>query len=96
MKKILYLMRHGETLFNVQGKIQGWCDSPLTTNGIGQAKAAAAYYEREGIKFDAACCSTAERASDTLELITSLPYARLKGIREVGFGTFEGEHEYLH
>ena len=85
MKKILYLMRHGETLFNVQGKIQGWCDSPLTTNGIKQAKAAAAYYEREGIKFDAACCSTAERASDTLELITSLPYARLKGIREVGF-----------
>lgn len=96
MKKILYLMRHGETLFNVQGKIQGWCDSPLTTNGIKQAKAAAAYYEREGIRFDAACCSTAERASDTLELITSLPYARLKGIREVGFGTFEGEHEYLH
>ena len=92
MKKILYLMRHGETLFNVQGKIQGWCDSPLTTNGIRQAKAAAAYYEREGIKFDAACCSTAERASDTLELITSLPYERLKGIREVGFGTFEGEN----
>lgn len=96
MKKVLYLMRHGETLFNVQGKIQGWCDSPLTTNGIKQAKEAAAYYEQEGIKFDAACCSTAERASDTLELITSLPYARLKGIREVGFGTFEGEHEYLH
>ena len=45
MKKILYLMRHGETLFNVQGKIQGWCDSPLTINGIKQAKAAAAYYE---------------------------------------------------
>lgn len=33
MKKILYLMRHGETLFNVQRKIQGWCDSPLTENG---------------------------------------------------------------
>ena len=83
MKKVLYLMRHGETLFNVQGKIQGWCDSPLTTNGIKQAKAAAAYYEREGIKFDAACCSTAERASDTLELITSLPYARLKALERL-------------
>lgn len=23
-------MRHGETMFNVQHKIQGWCDSPLT------------------------------------------------------------------
>ena len=30
MEKILYLMRHGETEFNVRKKIQGWCDSPLT------------------------------------------------------------------
>ena len=33
MKKTLYLMRHGETMFNVQKKIQGWCDSPLTERG---------------------------------------------------------------
>ena len=26
----LYLMRHGETLFNTQKRVQGWCDSPLT------------------------------------------------------------------
>ena len=32
-------MRHGETLFNVRRKIQGWCDSPLTKNGVRQAKA---------------------------------------------------------
>lgn len=30
-------MRHGETLFNVLHKIQGWCDSPLTSKGIQQA-----------------------------------------------------------
>ena len=28
----LYLMRHGETLFNTQKRVQGWCDSPLTEN----------------------------------------------------------------
>ncbi|WP_410958558.1 histidine phosphatase family protein, partial [Salmonella sp. LS2020043sal] len=28
MTKTLYLMRHGQTLFNVQERIQGWCDSP--------------------------------------------------------------------
>lgn len=39
MVKHLYLMRHGETLFNVRRKIQGWCDSPLTKNGVRQAKA---------------------------------------------------------
>lgn len=33
MKKKLYLMRHGETLFNLQSRIQGWCDSPLTEKG---------------------------------------------------------------
>ena len=37
MKKTLYLMRHGQTLFNVEHKIQGWCDSPLTEQGIKQA-----------------------------------------------------------
>ena len=37
MKKILYLMRHGQTQFNVRRKIQGWCDSPLTKQGIAQA-----------------------------------------------------------
>ena len=26
----LYLMRHGQTLFNTLNRIQGWCDSPLT------------------------------------------------------------------
>ena len=40
MKKDLYLMRHGQTLFNVRRKIQGWCDSPLTELGIQQAQSA--------------------------------------------------------
>ena len=37
MKKDLYLMRHGQTLFNVRRRIQGWCDSPLTELGKQQA-----------------------------------------------------------
>ena len=36
--KTLYLMRHGQTLFNLQHKIQGWCDAPLTEIGIKQAE----------------------------------------------------------
>ena len=38
MAKTLYLMRHGETLFNSQHRIQGWSDSPLTSKGIKQLK----------------------------------------------------------
>jgi len=43
MKKILYLMRHGQTLFNVRRKVQGWCYAPLTELGIKQAETASKY-----------------------------------------------------
>lgn len=94
--KTLYLMRHGETMFNVQKKIQGWCDSPLTENGIAQAKKAGRYFQEHGITFDHAYCSTSERCSDTLELITDMPYTRLKGLKENFYGELEGESERLN
>lgn len=94
--KTLYLMRHGQTLFNVQKKIQGWCDSPLTAVGIEQAKKAKAYFENQGITFDHAYCSTSERCSDTLEIITDMPYVRLKGLKEMYYGELEGESERLN
>ncbi|MCH4057201.1 MAG: histidine phosphatase family protein [Lactobacillaceae bacterium] len=98
MTKILYLMRHGETLFNVHHKIQGWCDSPLTENGINQAQLAGQYFRDHQITFDHAFCSTAERTSDTLEIVTAqkMPYQRLKGLREWGFGVYEGQDESLN
>ena len=96
MKKTLYLMRHGQTLFNQQKKIQGWCDSPLTKQGIEQAKIAKEFFEKNGIVFDGAHTSTLERASDTLELITEINYERHKGLKEWNFGRLEAEHEYLN
>lgn len=96
MKKTLYLMRHGQTLFNQRRKIQGWCDSPLTELGIKQARVAGQYFKEHNINFDKVYCSTSERASDTLEMITDMPYTRLKGLKEWNFGTFEGESEDLN
>lgn len=96
MKKILYLMRHGQTLFNVRRKVQGYCDSPLTELGINQAKIARRYFDQNSIQFSRAYSSTSERASDTLELITNIEYQRLKGLKEWNFGTFEGESEDLN
>ncbi|RVU70611.1 MULTISPECIES: histidine phosphatase family protein [Lactobacillus] len=94
----LYLMRHGETYFNLWHKIQGWCDSPLTESGIKQAQAARQYFLDKNIHFDAAYCSTSERASDTLEIVTNhtLSYHRLKGLKECYFGSFEGQDERLN
>ena len=89
--KRLYLVRHGQTIFNQERRIQGWCDSPLTPLGIYQAKHAAMYFQQHDIHFDHAYCSTSERTSDTLENITDLPYTRLKGLKEFHFGKLEGE-----
>lgn len=96
MKKTFYLMRHGQTLFNIRRKIQGACDSPLTEEGIRQAEVASE--SLKGIKFDHAYSSTSERSCDTLEIVTNneMPYTRLKGLKEMNFGMFEGESEDLN
>lgn len=92
----IYLARHGQTLFNVQHKIQGFCDSPLTTTGIQQAIAARDHLKELDIQFDDAYSSTSERASDTLEILTNIPYKRVKELREWHFGSYEGEGEHLN
>ena len=98
MKKTLYLMRHGQTLFNVEHKIQGWCDSPLTELGIKQAEIAARYFDNNKITFDHCYASTSERACDTLEIVThhKYPYTRVKGLKEWNFGRFEAMDEFLN
>lgn len=95
MIKHLYIMRHGETLFNERRLIQGWCDSPLTKKGQAQAEAAGALIK--DIVFDHYYTSTSERCCDTLEIAThQKDYIRLKGLKERYFGTFEGESEELN
>ncbi|HBS45939.1 MAG TPA: hypothetical protein DEA91_18360 [Paenibacillus sp.] len=37
MDRIIFLMRHGETVFNTQGRYQGQLDSPLTDLGNGSS-----------------------------------------------------------
>lgn len=95
--RTVYLVRHGQTLFNVQHKIQGFCDSPLTPLGIKQAEASKAeYFAKNSILLDEAHCSTSERAIDTLKIITDLPFKTHKNLREWNFGTYEGEGEHLN
>ena len=93
-------MRHGETLFNVQKRTQGWSDSPLTEKGIADAKAASQFMrefcQKNDLVFDHFYSSTQERASDTLELVfPDQPYQRLKGLKELNFGQFEAHPQYL-
>lgn len=94
--KTIYLVRHGQTFFNLHHKVQGRVDSPLTDLGIRQAKKLREYFNEKNIKFDKAYCSTQERASDTLEIITNfeMEYERLKDLREKSYGMYEGQDQY--
>ena len=93
MAKTLYLMRHGETLFNELKLKQGWSDSPLTEKGKAQAKSAHDYFKRNNINFLSAYSSTQERATDTLKLITDAPYVQVKDLKERNFGYREATPE---
>lgn len=95
MKRKVYVMRHGQTLFNSTKKVQGWCDSPLTDLGINQAKTARDYFLSHNISFDKAYSSSLTRACETTEIILDgkLDYTRSKGLWERGFGKLEGSDE---
>src|SRR5690554_237873 len=96
MSKTFYITRHGQTLFNLQKKIQGFCDSPLTELGINQAKIAEQHIKDLGITFDDAYSSTSERAIDTLKIMTDIPFTTRKDLKEWNFGRLEGEGEHLN
>lgn len=101
MKK-LYLLRHGQTEFNVKKLVQGRCDSPLTDLGRQQAGMAAAWLKGHGVVPDKVASSPLGRAMDTAQLVaTELlgPDAAVEsceGIIERCYGSFEeGPHDAL-
>lgn len=101
MKK-LYLLRHGQTEFNVKKLAQGRCDSPLTDLGRKQAGMAAAWLKGHDVVPDKVVSSSLGRAMDTAQLVaTELlgPDAAVEpceGIIERCYGTFEeGPHDAL-
>ena len=100
--KRLYLLRHGQTEFNVKKLVQGRCDSPLTDLGRQQAGMAAAWLKAHNVVPDKVVSSPLGRAMDTAQLVaTELlgPDAAVEsceGIIERCYGTFEeGPHDAL-
>ncbi len=92
MKQVdFYYVRHGQTVFNVERRLQGQCDSPLTEKGI--LDAGRAEKALRMIPFDRAYCSSSERCVDTAAIIlarhntAAMP---LKGLKEVCFGSLDG------
>lgn len=88
----IFLVRHGETEWNLQQKLQGNQDSPLTPNGIQQAQEAKAALEPYSI--DHAYVSPLQRARDTMTIVLeerSLAPIVSKNLREIHLGPWEGK-----
>lgn len=87
---IIYMMRHGETDWNVQHLFQGRTDIPLNENGRKVAQ-----WTRDGLKdvhFDVAFCSPLCRAKETAQIILEGRDVELiedERIIEMGFGEYE-------
>lgn len=88
------LVRHGETVWNVEGRLQGHLDSELTPRGVAQAESVAA--RLRGSKPTALYSSDLGRARKTAQRIaeaTGCPVTLEPRLRERGLGIFEGLDE---
>lgn len=88
-----YFVRHGETVWNVENKICGATDSPLTENGKEQARELGRHIVDEKIKFDEIIYSPLSRAKDTaliISSITGVPARVEDRLIEQNFGKWEG------
>lgn len=99
MAVTIYLARHGKTLFNAAHRAQGWCDAPLTREGVAAATQLGQRMQAAGISFDAAFSGDLGRQRATARLILAaagqedLPLTEHLGLRECSFGRWEGEKE---
>lgn len=66
----LYLVRHGQTDWNIKRQSQGVADVELNSTGIAQAEELAREIRRRGLKFDFVYSSPLRRAKKTAEIIT--------------------------
>ena len=88
---VLILIRHGETLWNTQLRMQGSLDSDLTPKGELQIKALGEWMKE--VPFDFLYCSDTARAHKTAEAISKFTGHNLnldKRLREKNLGVFEG------
>lgn len=88
----MYIVRHGQTQWNVKGLLQGQADSPLTKLGINQARLLGQQFKK--IHFDAIFSSDSLRAKKTAKFVAmerTIAIKTTKLLRERSFGKFEGK-----
>ncbi len=87
------LMRHGETAWNLEGRLQGWAPVTLNDRGREQATAAAAHLDGAGTTPDRVVSSDLTRTRETAELVRSVIDAPVQfeaAWRERDLGVYQG------
>lgn len=90
-----YIARHGKTLMNALERVQGWCDSPLTKEGVEVAEYLGLGLQH--IHFESVYTSDLRRTRQTAEIIlqkqgqSDLPITEVFGFREACFGSYESD-----
>jgi probable phosphoglycerate mutase len=91
-KTSLYIVRHGQTEWNVQKRMQGHKDSALTE--LGESQAQWLYESLSNVEFDGIYTSSSLRAVRTAEIISGkqkVPITRSDQLKEINLGEWEGQ-----
>lgn len=91
----LALVRHGQSIWNLENRFTGWTDVPLTAEGREEAREAGRRLSAEGMTFDIAYTSSLLRAQETLTIIMDaagydLPVIRDEALNERHYGDLQG------
>lgn len=87
----IHIFRHGETEWNIAGRMQGFKDSPLTE--LGKSQAIEARSKIAHLDFAGAYSSTSSRASETAQILINgknIPIYQADELKEINMGRWEG------
>ncbi len=96
MQRLLVLVRHGQSEWNLKNLFTGWHDVGLTEKGVAEAKAAGRRLKAKDLSFDIAFTSALTRAQKTLDLMleelgqTGLDTVRDEALNERDYGDLTG------
>src|SRR5437763_7676085 len=95
-ERLLVLVRHGESEWNLKNLFTGWRDIDLTEAGVEEARAAGRKLRAQGIRFDAAFTSALVRAQRSLDIVLeemgeeNIPVFKDQALHERDYGDLSG------
>ena len=94
--RLLVLVRHGQSDWNLKNLFTGWRDVGLTEKGVAEARAAGKKLKAQGLHFDVAFTSVLKRAQHTLDLVleemgeTNITVLKDQALNERDYGDLSG------